>query len=120
MRWRSSPTAAMAASTASSPSFLAHCATPRSKSLRVYDSSALAKARTCTRFSRSLRVNDWAIGINSTFLGGFLAPLRRGGERRSRVEPHRQARLGHVLLGVAHRKLAEMKDRGREHGGGMA
>src|SRR4029077_18604518 len=53
---RSSVTAASAVSTASSPSFLAQCATPLSISLRVYDLSGGAAARSCTRASRSFSV----------------------------------------------------------------
>src|SRR5579863_10773166 len=39
---------------------------------------------------------------------------------RLRIEPHRQAGTGHIFLGLAHGIFAEMKDRGRQHRGGMA
>src|SRR5664279_267230 len=38
----------------------------------------------------------------------------------SRIEPHRQARFRHVLLGFPHAVLAEMEDRGRQHRRGVA
>ena len=45
---------------------------------------------------------------------------RADGAADLRIEPHRQSGLGHEGLGVAHRKFAEVKDRGGQHGAGMA
>src|ERR1700688_1322084 len=49
-----------------------------------------------------------------------LASSRPSGERRSRIEPHRQAGPGHIVLGLAHGIFAEVEDRRRQHGAGMA
>jgi regulator of protease activity HflC (stomatin/prohibitin superfamily) len=50
----------------------------------------------------------------------FVAMAKNLGSADLRVEPHRQSGLGHKGLGVAHGKFAEVKDRGRQHGAGMA
>src|ERR1700730_13889911 len=49
-----------------------------------------------------------------------LASPRPSGERRSGIEPHRQAGPGHMILRLAHGIFAEMEDRGGQHGAGMA
>src|SRR5215204_5035218 len=41
-------------------------------------------------------------------------------DARLRIELHRQTGVGHVALGLTHRELAEMKDRSRQHRGGVA
>src|SRR5580704_15433219 len=116
----------MAASTASSPSFLAHCATPRSISFRVYDTSALSCARSRTRFSRSCRVNAdmpcFLAFLNKIFSNYSVAVALPATESPpglarpvSRIEAQRQAGAGHVLLRLAHRMLAEMENRGGQN-----
>src|ERR1700692_1371893 len=54
------------------------------------------------------------------YLERSLASSRPSGERRSGIEPHRQAGPGHMVLGLAHGILAEVEDRGGQHGAGMA
>src|SRR5262249_49365291 len=46
--------------------------------------------------------------------GALALPFRRP---YLRIEPHRQPRTRHVLLGLADRVLTEMKDRGGKHRG---
>ena len=51
---------------------------------------------------------------------GMTGCIAASGRAVLRIEPHRQAGLRHVRLGLAHRVLAEMEDRGRQHRGGVA
>src|ERR1700730_6290937 len=54
------------------------------------------------------------------YLERSLASSRPSGERRSGLEPPRQAGPGHMVLGLAHGIFAEVEDRRRQHGAGMA
>src|ERR1700724_3152624 len=54
------------------------------------------------------------------YLERSLASSRPSWERRSGIEPHRQAGPGHMVLGLAHGIFAEVEDRRRQHGAGMA
>ena len=71
---------------------------------RVYQFTALALARSCTRFSRSATVNL----LMQALPRGSIALLRLG------IEPHRQPGFRHIFLGFPHAMFAKMEDRGRQ------
>src|SRR5512140_1018982 len=77
---------------------------------RVYESTALALARSCTRFSRSATVNL----LMAALPGGSIALLRLG------IEPHRKPGFRHIILGFAHAMFAKVEDRGRQNRRGVA
>src|SRR6478736_9656884 len=77
---------------------------------RVYESAALALARSCTRFSRSATVNL----LMEALPGGSIALLRLG------IEPHRQPGFRHINLGFAHAMFAKVEDRGGQDRRGVA
>src|SRR5262245_58088245 len=120
----------MTTSTASSPSFLAGLIGPSSRSRRVWETSGRACRRDLMMAASRERTSllmTWLIHRRRDHenrelrryspKGGMTGAGRRC---RSRIEPQRQARFGHMALGLADRVFAVVEDRGREHGRGMA
>src|SRR6478609_1145305 len=99
---RSSVTAAITASIASSPSFFAAFGWPAATSFAVQDSSGEAFDRASTIVSRSLSVNSLIISLSVS------------------VETHVDAAGRHIALRFADGIGAEVEDRGGENRGRMA
>src|SRR5436190_7744340 len=98
----SSVTAAIAASTASSPNFLAVRATPSLSSFAVCDvCGSPFRARSAMILARSLREKPVNVSPGSE------------------IEPHRHAELSHMLLDLPDRKGGEVEDGRGEHRRGM-
>src|SRR4029077_17633392 len=77
---------------------------------RVYESTALALARSCTRFSRSATVNL----LMEALPGGSIALLRLG------IEPHRKPGVRPINLGFTHAMCAKVEERARQDRRGVA
>src|SRR4249919_1660649 len=138
--------AAMAASTASSPSFLAGLTGAPSSSRLVWESSGLAVRLALILAARRPSTSFWLISWLIHCHGPEWNSRRRviprkgrhclgkerhcpfGGQDLGRmrrlphlaVEPHRQARRRHETLGLAYGAFTIVKDRGREHRRGVA